>query len=127
MPWIRIRGTLPFGKLVSVHVVVITGTVERVSQSGKGFMSQTHQEVIKVWIEPGCIVCDACETECPEVFEVQEETCIVRPEAEKTDFNRPLTPAIEAAAEGCPVDVIKFEAQEVEGPEPWAAEEAEET
>ena len=31
-------------------------------------MAETHQEVVKVWIAPGCIVCDACETDCPEVF-----------------------------------------------------------
>lgn len=86
-------------------------------------MSETHQEVVKVWIEPGCIVCDACETDCPEVFEVLEETCIVRPEATSPDFTKPLTPTIEIAAEGCPVDVIKFELVEVEGPEPegWQA------
>ena len=44
-------------------------------------MADTHQEIVKVWIAPGCIVCDSCENDCPEVFEVQEETCIIRPEA----------------------------------------------
>lgn len=88
-------------------------------------MAQTHQEVVKVWIAPGCIVCDACEAECPEVFDVQEETCVIRPEAQKADFTKPLTPSIIAAAEGCPVDVIKFETVEVEGPEPWAGKEEE--
>lgn len=59
--------------------------------------------VTKVWIEPGCIVCDACENEAPDVFWVKEDTCIVRD-------NAPLdnAAAIAAAAEGCPVDVIKF-------------------
>lgn len=89
-------------------------------------MAETHEEVIKVWIEPGCIVCDACETDCPEVFEVLEDTCIIRPAALKADFTRPLTPSIKVAAEGCPVDVIKFETQEVEGPEPEAWKEKEE-
>ena len=88
-------------------------------------MAETHEEVVKVWIAPGCIVCDACETDCPEVFEVQEETCIIRPEALTADFNRPLTPSIKIAAEGCPVDVIKFDMIEVEGPEPWAGQEQE--
>jgi len=83
-------------------------------------MAQTHQEVVKVWIAPGCIVCDSCESDCPEVFDVQEETCVIRPQALKADFTRPLTPSIIAAAEGCPVDVIKFDTVEVEGPEPWA-------
>ncbi len=60
--------------------------------------------VSKVWIEPGCIVCDACENEAPDVFQVLADTCIVRP-------NAPLdnTGSIVAAAEGCPVDVIKYD------------------
>lgn len=60
--------------------------------------------VTKVWIEPGCIVCDACENEAPDVFHVTGDTCIVRD-------NAPLgnAPSIVAAAEGCPVDVIKFD------------------
>jgi len=60
--------------------------------------------VTKVWIEPGCIVCDACENEAPHVFEVTSDTCIIRP-------NAPLGNAlsIKAAAEGCPVNVIKYD------------------
>lgn len=88
-------------------------------------MATTHQEITKVWIAPGCIVCDACETECPEVFDVQEETCVIRPEAQKAAFTKPLTPAIIAAADGCPVEVIKFETVEVEGEAPWAGQEKE--
>ncbi|MEE9212307.1 MAG: Rieske 2Fe-2S domain-containing protein [Phycisphaeraceae bacterium] len=88
-------------------------------------MAETHQEVVKVWIAPGCIVCDACETDCPEVFDVQEENCVIRPEAQGPEFTKPLTPSIEVAAEGCPVDVIKFETIEVEGPAPWAGKEEE--
>jgi cytochrome b6-f complex iron-sulfur subunit len=83
-------------------------------------MAETHQVVTKVWIAPGCIVCDACENECPEVFDVQEETCIIRPPALATDFLKPLTPTVIAAAEACPVDVIKFDLQEVPGEAPWA-------
>ena len=41
-------------------------------------MAETHQIITKVWIAPGCIVCDACENDCPEVFEVLEDTCIIR-------------------------------------------------
>ncbi len=61
--------------------------------------------VKKVWIEPGCIVCDACETIYPEVFEVTADTCIIRP-------NPPLDDGlkIQEAAEACPVEVIKFNA-----------------
>lgn len=88
-------------------------------------MAETHQEVVKVWIEPGCIVCDACESDSPEVFEVQEETCIIRPEALDAEFTKARTPSIIVAAEGCPVDVIKYDLVEVDGPEPWASEEEE--
>src|SRR5215213_5709035 len=83
-------------------------------------MAETHQVVTKVWIAPGCIVCDACENDCPEVFDVQEDTCLIRPPAMKEDFLKPLTPSIIIAAEGCPVDVIKFDLKEVEGKAPWA-------
>src|SRR5438309_1199184 len=87
--------------------------------------AETHQIVTKVWIAPGCIVCDSCENDCPEVFDVQEETCVIRPPALKADFLNPLTPSIIVAAEGCPVDVIKFDLKEVPGPAPWAGKEAE--
>jgi ferredoxin len=60
--------------------------------------------VTKVWIEPGCIVCDACENEAPDVFHVLADTCIVRENAPLDDGA-----AIKAAAEGCPVNVIKFD------------------
>src|SRR3982750_3316151 len=83
-------------------------------------MADTHSIITKVWIAPGCIVCDACENDCPEVFDVTEETCLIRPPAQKADFLNPLTPSIIVAAEGCPVEVIKFETQEVAGPAPWA-------
>ena len=86
-------------------------------------MAETHQEIVKVWIAPGCIVCDACETDCPEVFDVQEENCVIRPEAQSADFTKLLTPSIIVASDGCPVEVIKFETVEVEGPEPWPDQE----
>ena len=59
--------------------------------------------VAKVWIDPGCIVCDACEAIYPEVFEVTDDTCIIR-------ANAPLDNGvlIQEAAEACPVEVIKF-------------------
>ena len=60
--------------------------------------------VAKVWIDPGCIVCDACEAIYPEVFEVQDETCVIRPDA-PLDNGILLT----EAAEACPVEVIKFD------------------
>jgi len=59
--------------------------------------------ISKVWIEPGCIVCDACEGIYPEVFEVTDSTCIIRPGAPLDDGLK-----IQEAAEACPVEVIKF-------------------
>jgi ferredoxin len=59
--------------------------------------------VLKVWIEPGCIVCNACEDIYKEVFEVLSDTCIIRPGAPLTDGLK-----IQEAAEACPVEVIKF-------------------
>lgn len=74
----------------------------------------TKQVVTKVWIEPGCIVCDACENTAPTVFEVLEETCIIRPAALNSSFLKPITQEVIDAAEECPVDVIKFDTVAVE-------------
>ena len=60
-------------------------------------------EVAKVWIETGCIVCDACEVIFPDVFDVTDTTCLIRPGAPLNDGLR-----IQEAAEACPVEVIKF-------------------
>jgi ferredoxin len=60
-------------------------------------------KVSKVWIEPGCIVCNACEDIYKDVFEVLADTCIIRPNAPLDDGLR-----IQEAAEACPVEVIKF-------------------
>jgi ferredoxin len=59
--------------------------------------------VTKVWIEPGCIVCNACEDIYPEVFDVQADTCLIRPNAPLDDGLKILE-----SAEACPVEVIKF-------------------
>ena len=80
--------------------------------------------ITKVWIEEGCIVCNACDAECPDVFLVTDSTCVikgdVRVDGEETEnrdemselkpeFQSSLEAAIEAAAAGCPVEVIKYE------------------
>ena len=72
--------------------------------AGEGGEAVANFDVKKVWIEPGCIVCDACETIIPEVFDVQDATCVIRPGAPLTDGLK-----IQEAAEACPVEVIKFE------------------
>lgn len=59
--------------------------------------------ILKVWIEPGCIVCNACEDIYPTVFEVLADTCIIRPNAPLDDGLR-----MQEAAEACPVEVIKY-------------------
>lgn len=60
--------------------------------------------ISKVWIEEGCIVCDACEDVCPEVFKVTEDSC----EVLNVDFEE-FEDEIAEAAEACPVEVIKYE------------------
>lgn len=75
---------------------------------GGAAKSDTPKEnfaVSKVWIEPGCIVCNACEDIFPEVFEVTADTCLIRSGAPLDDGLR-----IQEAAEACPVEVIKFTA-----------------
>lgn len=61
-------------------------------------------KVAKVWIEDGCIVCNACEGIFPEVFEVTDTTCLIRPDAPLDDGLKVLE-----AAEACPTEVIKFD------------------
>jgi ferredoxin len=59
--------------------------------------------ISKVWIEPGCIVCNACEGIFPEVFQVTDTTCLIRPGAPLDNGLKILE-----SAEACPVEVIKF-------------------
>lgn len=80
--------------------------------------------ISKVWVEEGCIVCNACENACPEVFAVTDDACHIRAEVRedgqeddnsgaqsplKAGLGDELADAIEEAADGCPVEVIKFE------------------
>ncbi|MCF8059833.1 MAG: ferredoxin [Bacteriovoracaceae bacterium] len=73
------------------------------ASAGTTKAAEENYSVSKVWIDPGCIVCNACEAIYPEVFEVTDDTCLIRPEA-------PLDNGllIQEAAEACPVEVIKF-------------------
>src|SRR6185312_21450 len=67
----------------------------------------------------------ACEAECADVFHVTAETCVIRADARqdgaedenrasknplKVEVGTSLEASIKAAAAGCPVSVIKFEA-----------------
>lgn len=61
--------------------------------------------VNRVWIEDGCTVCGLCADECPVVFRMENTTAEVREEA-APEVNEEC---VKAAAEKCPVDVIKYE------------------
>lgn len=58
----------------------------------------------KVWIEPGCTTCGLCQFLAPEVFEVTDISHI-KPQAKISEHSE----SIKAAAEACPVVVIKYE------------------
>lgn len=77
-----------------------------------------------VWIEEGCIMCNACDAECPDVFLVTDSTCMIKADVRedgiesenrdeksplKADLQASLADAVKAAAAGCPVEVIKYE------------------
>lgn len=58
----------------------------------------------KVWIEPGCIACENCQSVCPEVFVVDDVSHVI----ENVNYNL-YEDGIKIAAEQCPVEVIKYE------------------
>ena len=61
----------------------------------------------RVWIEEGCISCGMSETNCPEVFKVDDEqgsSTVI----EGVDYSL-YEADIKEAAEACPVEVIKYE------------------
>ena len=58
----------------------------------------------RVWIEEGCISCGLAEDTCPEVFKLVDTNTVI----EGADLSR-FEDKIKEAAEGCPVDVIKYE------------------
>ena len=98
--------------------------------------------IVSVYIEEGCITCDACEETLPEVFHVTDDTCYIKADVrldggyDQNEGKAGLKPEtisqfhddILDAADGCPVDVIiVVEAGEaeavVEEEAPAAAEE----
>ncbi len=76
------------------------------SEGGGASSGETQENfaVSKVWIIDGCIICNACEDIYPEVFDVQADTCYIRPEYPKDDGLK-----VQEAAEACPVEVIKYD------------------
>ena len=79
--------------------------------------------ISKVWIEEDCITCDACQDILPEVFEVTDDTSMIKAEVRedgafdrntgfssiKAEFRAEYSDIIEEAADACPVEIIKFE------------------
>jgi ferredoxin len=61
--------------------------------------------VTKVWIEDGCTMCGLCESTCPDVFFLGDESAEVNEDA---DYETNES-CIEEAAENCPVEIIHFE------------------
>ena len=61
--------------------------------------------ITKVWIEEGCIACGVCEATAPDVFEIGEETALLK---EGVNFSE-YEDEIKEAAQNCPVEVIKYQ------------------
>jgi ferredoxin len=59
----------------------------------------------KVWIEDGCTACELCVDTCPEVFDLPDDTAVVK---EGVNFDE-YEEEIKGAAESCPVEVILYE------------------
>jgi len=66
-----------------------------------------QRRIVRVWIEEGCLICQACESACPSVFSVGDDTAVVRPDAAQWfESQREL---IERAYDHCCVEVIMIE------------------
>ena len=61
--------------------------------------------ILKVWIEEGCTLCGLCEDECPEIFELGDDSAVVKEDAELAGNEECIVNAVES----CPVEVIHYE------------------
>jgi ferredoxin len=66
-----------------------------------------HRRIAHVRIEEGCVVCGSCEVICPKIFVLEEGSSALRENAHLHFAAQ--HEAIEAAALGCCVEVIKIE------------------
>ena len=63
--------------------------------------------ITKVWLDETddeCISCGACETACPEVFEVPDKM-VVKKGVDFSKYNAEIKDAVDV----CPTSVIKYE------------------
>lgn len=80
--------------------------------------------VKSVWVVEGCILCGACEAECPDVFVVNDDSAVIKAAVRedgvedtnresksplKVEFQTSLEEGIKAGAAACPVEVIQYE------------------
>ena len=61
--------------------------------------------ITKVWIEEGCTLCGLCEEECPAVFELDDDTALIKGDAVLAGNEEDII----NAAESCPVEIILYE------------------
>ena len=80
-------------------------------------------QIAMVWVEDGCITCDACQEIAPDVFEVQDDSSFIVAAARvdggfdsnestksalKDEIGSSMYDDILDAVDGCPVEVIKY-------------------
>ena len=92
--------------VVFVAVYLIFFRTRLILNSGT-FDNNPKGIVGKVWVEPGCIVCDLCEDLCPDVFRMTTMDVLITPEGR--DHPELYSRGIINSAIGCPVKVIKYE------------------
>lgn len=80
-------------------------------------------QIAMVWVEEGCITCDACQEIAPEIFSIVDDSSYIVAAARvdggfdtnesaksslKTDIGSSMYDDILDAVDGCPVEVIKY-------------------
>jgi len=60
-------------------------------------------------VQDDCISCEQCVTECDAVFEMADDKCVVKKEAQDPAYCAQHTDCIKAAVESCPSEAIKIE------------------